>query len=60
MADVERIRKAAERRIAQGRVGMVLTCRQILDLIERGDHCTNVARQKRGPNDGKLERIGGG
>jgi len=37
MIDVERIRRAAVTRIRAGRVGMVLTCRQVLELIERGD-----------------------
>ena len=50
--DVERIRKAALMRMENHRIGMVMTCRQVLELIERGDarvaaYEAQVARLKR-------------
>jgi hypothetical protein len=52
MLGVERIRRAAKMRIEQDRVGMVMTCRQVLELIERGDarvaaYEAQIARLKR-------------
>jgi len=35
--DVERVRRMVQRRAAQRQVGVVLSCRQVLALIERGD-----------------------
>ena len=37
MIDVERLRRVALKRQEQGRVGMILTVRQVLRLIARGD-----------------------